>query len=324
MENNQFCSKILLSGEYIIFFGAKALALPYQKYSGKLGFITAWSIHNTPKTQSNQVLQKLYLYFVKTLSNSVLVDKFNLKEFKNDIERGLYFGSNIPEGYGIGSSGALTAAIYNNYATNQEEAFHNGFHNEILPVIKNELAYIESYFHGKSSGIDALVSFVNKPLLICENSIETVDYNIEKDIKLSIVIIDTGKPRSTQDLINRFNNGHENIGSLKPIENELIPASNGFTNALLENNVPRIFTYLQKVSQFQFDNFKSLIVPEFLNFWEQGLKSEKYYLKLCGSGGGGYLLGFVNDMEYFNNEAKLYGTPFRYEPVHFGPFTIHP
>jgi mevalonate kinase len=35
-----------------------------------------------------------------------------LAELKNDVETGMYFDSSIPQGYGVGSSGALVAAIY--------------------------------------------------------------------------------------------------------------------------------------------------------------------------------------------------------------------
>jgi mevalonate kinase len=37
---------------------------------------------------------------------------FDLAELKNDVETGMYFDSSIPQGYGVGSSGALVAAIY--------------------------------------------------------------------------------------------------------------------------------------------------------------------------------------------------------------------
>ena len=31
--------------------------------------------------------------------------------------------------------------------------------------------------------------------------------------------------------------------------------------------------------------------------WEKGLETNAYYLKLCGSGGGGFVLGFTEDLE---------------------------
>jgi mevalonate kinase len=316
MDKNLFYSKILLSGEFIIFFGARAFAIPFTKYSGKLDFINKKSIQNISDTRSNKVVQDLNQYFHKTISNSVLANKFKLEEFNKDIKNGLYFDSNIPEGYGIGSSGALSAAIYNKYNIKREEIFNNEFHNENLKNLKNELAYIESYFHGKSSGIDALVSYVNKPLLFQENSIDVVNYEIENKSELSIVLIDTGKTRNTQDLITRFNKELENNDFINHLKNDLIPASNGFTDALIKNNNVEIFKHLQSISQFQIQYFKPFILPEYLNLWEQGLASEKFFLKLCGSGGGGYLLGFIKDFEYFNNTIKYYKNSIKLEFIH--------
>ena len=31
--------------------------------------------------------------------------------------------------------------------------------------------------------------------------------------------------------------------------------------------------------------------------WAKGIESNDYFLKLCGSGGGGYILGFSEDFE---------------------------
>jgi mevalonate kinase len=40
------------------------------------------------------------------------------------------------------------------------------------------------------------------------------------------------------------------------------------------------------------------MIPEkFHQVWEKGIDSGLYYLKLCGSGGGGYILGFTPDFE---------------------------
>jgi len=40
-----------------------------------------------------------------------------------------------------------------------------------------------------------------------------------------------------------------------------------------------------------------MIPSAFHQVWEQGLRTNEYYLKLCGSGGGGYILGFTEDYE---------------------------
>ena len=40
--------------------------------------------------------------------------------------------------------------------------------------------------------------------------------------------------------------------------------------------------------------------------WKEGLKSKDYFLKLCGSGGGGYIIGFSFDLLKANNQLKGY------------------
>ena len=52
MVDNLFYSKILLSGEYVIFLGAKAFTIPYKKYFGKLEFISNESLANNSKKAS--------------------------------------------------------------------------------------------------------------------------------------------------------------------------------------------------------------------------------------------------------------------------------
>jgi mevalonate kinase len=40
------------------------------------------------------------------------------------------------------------------------------------------------------------------------------------------------------------------------------------------------------------------MIPEnIFNAWKRGLDTNAYYLKLCGSGGGGYILGFTKDYD---------------------------
>ena len=40
------------------------------------------------------------------------------------------------------------------------------------------------------------------------------------------------------------------------------------------------------------------MIPDFLQKkWANGLESELYCLKLCGAGGGGFLLGMTSDFE---------------------------
>ena len=48
--------------------------------------------------------------YLKNLNRNLV--EFNWGKLDNDIKENLYFNSNIPQGYGLGSSGALIAAVY--------------------------------------------------------------------------------------------------------------------------------------------------------------------------------------------------------------------
>ncbi len=90
---------------------------------------------------------------------------FNLEVLKTDVERGMYFDSSIPQGYGVGSSGALVAAIYDKYADNKITVLENLTREKLLQL-KNIFSQMESFFHGKSSGLDPLNSYLSIPILI--------------------------------------------------------------------------------------------------------------------------------------------------------------
>jgi mevalonate kinase len=55
-----------------------------------------------------------------------------------------------------------------------------------------------------------------------------------------------------------------------------------------------------------------MIPKSFHQLWQQGIESNDYYLKLCGSGGGGYILGFAEDYE----RAKLALKDYKLELVY--------
>jgi len=59
-------------------------------------------------------------------------------------------------------------------------------------------------------------------------------------------------------------------------------------------------------------NFKPMIPKSFHNIWRKGIDSNQYYLKLCGSGGGGYILGFTDNFE----ETKLILKDYKLEMVY--------
>src|SRR5690606_18518714 len=111
MTNPLFYAKILLFGEYGIIEDSQGLTLPYSYYKGTLKFS---SLDSDFEKTSNEHLAK----YAEYLLNLELPKGFelNVPKFQQEISEGLFFDSNIPQGYGVGSSGALVAAIFERYS----------------------------------------------------------------------------------------------------------------------------------------------------------------------------------------------------------------
>ncbi|MFN0037486.1 MAG: hypothetical protein ACKVUS_20690, partial [Saprospiraceae bacterium] len=54
---------------------------------------------------------------------------------------------------------------------------------------------------------------------------------------------------------------------------------------------------LRRVSAFQFENFVPMVPQTVQGFWKKNLENEEFALKICGAGGGGFVLGFARSAE---------------------------
>ena len=291
MTNPLFYAKILLFGEYGIIEDSQGLTLPYSFYKGTLKF----SNHqNDFEKKSNESLQK-YSDYLSTLELPVDF-KIDVEALKNDIQNGLFFDSNIPQGYGVGSSGALVAAIFEIYSFikyNPEEISKNQ-----LKDLKKVFGELESYFHGKSSGIDPLICYMNLPILI-ENkeSVDKVSIPKEEAGKGAIFLIDSGSVGETGPMVQIFFEKLKNEGFRKTLKEEFIKYNNACIDTFLNKEMTPFFKHLKDLSKWAYVHFKPMIPTNLYNAWKKGLDTNAYYLKLCGSGGGGYILGFAKDYE---------------------------
>ena len=162
MKGPLFYSKILLFGEYGIIRDSKGLSIPYNFYNGAL------KKEESPSAEaikSNANLKRFVTYLETLQSEQPSLVTFDLATLNSDVATGMYFDSSIPQGYGVGSSGALVAAIYDKYAYNKITVLENLTREKLLQL-KNIFSQMESFFHGKSSGLDPLNSYLSIPILI--------------------------------------------------------------------------------------------------------------------------------------------------------------
>ena len=288
-------AKIILFGEYGIILNSKALAIPYPHFSGRLCFSDNLKDKlSKMDVESNMALKRLYSYFKETTDQFQFL---NLKDFEEDIINGLYFDSSIPSGSGLGSSGALTAAIYNRYANNKDQDDHQ--------MVKNNLATMESCFHGVSSGIDPFISWLRKPLLL-ENK-NSINSSVDLSPFLStytLFLINTHSKGNTGILVNRFLEHYEMTDFKEKIDKEYIPVINQTIDALVAADFDKFDKFLRQYSQFQILHLKEMIPLKMTEYFNHGIESKDFYLKICGSGGGGFILGISrnrkNAESFFN------------------------
>lgn len=291
MTNPLFYAKILLFGEYGIIEDSQGLTLPFSSYKGSLKYSTLIS---EVEKASNVSLQKYAVY----LQNVVLPHGFeiNASAFAHDVSQGLIFESSIPQGYGVGSSGALVAAIFEKYSLINYPS--ELISKDQLKQLKVVFGLMESYFHGKSSGIDPLICYMNLPILI-ENreSVDKVALPAEHIGKGAIFLIDSGSVGETGPMVQIFFEKMKAEGFRKTLKEEFIRYNNACIETFLKKEMTPFFKNLRQLSVWAYEHFKPMIPESIYKVWKKGLDSNAYYLKLCGSGGGGYILGFTKDYE---------------------------
>ncbi len=301
MTNKQevFYAKIMLFGEYSVICDSMGLTIPYAHFKGEFGFLNKYRYTDHDfAIDSNILLREYHTHLANLQENGELKCKLDLEHFRKDIDKNLFFESTIPQGFGIGSSGALCAAIYQRYAVDKIRSQRNLKQEEVVKL-KAIFAQMEDYFHGISSGIDPLNCYLKYPLLINGGSgIRVVGIPRNKfPLEGAIFLIDTGKPGITQPLVNLFFEKCQDPAYDKLIKETLIPLNDKCIHSLLEGKTGVFFPALSELSEFQYKHFRPMIPDSVIGSWKSGLDKKIYSLKLCGSGGGGFVLGFTKDFE---------------------------
>ena len=303
--NPVFPAKLLLFGEYNIVIGGQGLTIPYTPLGGSFAFARTNVLNqNEQIRQSNDTLRGFTQFLFGLESEGTLYCNLNLQQMQTDVQQGLFFDSNIPHGYGLGSSGALCAALYHRYANNPivpADAMSE------LAVVELRLVFgqLESFFHGTSSGIDPLVSYLQKPLHILGNEqMQIVSLPSVLPANCHLFLYNTGKPRKpNMGLVPLFVEKQKDPEFAEFCRLYLKKYNSRCIQAFLQADAALLLETARRLSHFQLVHFEPMIPHAIKPLWKRGINSRHYYLKLCGAGGGGFMLGVCRNIQ--ETTAKL-------------------
>jgi mevalonate kinase len=300
IKESLFYSKILLFGEYGIIQDAMGLSIPYNFYQGKLSF------NRDQHPDSGSEIAKFRDYLFNLQEEGVLLASIDFEALNKDLKDGLSFDSSIPQGFGVGSSGALVAAIYNRYVPDKINP--ESHRKEELISLKKIFAQMESHFHGRSSGLDPLICYLNLPVVInSSNDLNTVGLPHENQSgKGAIFLLNTELKGETQPMVQIFMEKMKEKGFRNMLKTEFKKYNDACIKSFLKGDVNPLFSNLKQLSSLLLKNFSPMIPSAFREVWKRGIESGDYYLKLCGSGGGGYILGFTKDLDKARLQLKDY------------------
>lgn len=278
MENiRSYPAKLLLFGEHVLLRGAPALAIPLHTYGGQ------WAWRPTPDRHHERLQQ-----FARS-KELEQVSGLDTAAFIRDLSKGLFFQSDIPTGYGLGSSGALCAGVYDRYVSDKTAD---------LAALKAIFARMESFFHGNSSGIDPLTSYVAAPVLLeSAQQLQTVPFPVWNTPAPVVFLLDTRLPRRTGPLVEWFlaQCATPEFGGM--LDNSYLPAHVAMLQGWLSADAEKFWSNLHRISSLQFEFFIPMVPATLRQLWEKSLSESAFKLKICGAGGGGFMLGFARNQQ---------------------------
>ncbi len=277
---DRYYSKVILFGEYSMIFDATALMIPLKRFSAQWQF--PQSRNRAASLTSNQSLKRFCQYLSETEELSSLLD---LHALRKDLYDGLFLASNVPSGYGLGSSGTLVAAVYDRYAVQKSDDYLQ---------LKTLFGKMESHFHGSSSGIDPLQCYLGKPFKITPKGVELLSDDFLKKA-INICLIDTKIKSNTKPLVNHFKAQRENPDFLSRFQSEYVPCVNSCINSMIDGNTELFFNSLKKLTNGQLEFLRPMVTDNTLDLFTTDYDFH-FGVKISGSGGGGYVLGFTDDV----------------------------
>mgnify|MGYP002072809278 CR=1 FL=1 len=299
-------AKLLLFGEHTINTGSQALAVPLPLFSARWQF--APHLSKTELTSRQMQLPQFADYLDRLQKRGELLCQLDVMAFREALHKGLIFESDIPTGYGAGSSGALVAAVFGEW-TKESIDWTRGVEHispKKLLKLKKVLAQMEAFFHGTSSGTDPLVCFLQHPVLLGGHEGLKLVRLTEVKPAATLFLLDTGMERKATPMIEYFLEKMRQEDFHARCRSELLPAVDHAIEAFLCGGAERLFEEMHRIGAFQLHFLEKLIPENFRPIWQQGLDGNLFKLKVCGAGGGGFLLGIAKDFTETKNRLAEY------------------
>ena len=275
----RYYSKVILFGEYSMIFDSTALVIPLKKFSARWRFASS-----AQGSTASNVSLKRFADYLSTLDNAKEI--IDLQRLNRDLRYNLFLESDVPSGYGLGSSGTLVAAVYDGYAKQKTDD---------LLALKTLFGQMESHFHGSSSGIDPLQCYLGKPFKITPEKVEILeDGFLNKDIH--ICLIDTKIKSNTKPLVEHFKQQRENPEFLSRFQTEYLPCVKTCIDTMVSIDNILFFNSLKQLAKGQMQFLRPMITDNTLNLFTTDYDFH-FGVKISGSGGGGYVLGLTDDVE---------------------------
>ena len=267
-------AKLLLFGEHTVLHGSSAYAVPLDRFGMRL---TLGARPGDPTPFADWLADARRRPLVRA--------SIDLDAWAREADR-LAVSSTIPQGYGLGSSGALVALVYRRYARGG------------VADLRALLGELESFFHGSSSGLDPLVSCLAQPVRVTpDGRAEPVGRRCPAlplpDPGGGWFLLDSTRTRSGQEAIARFRESGRDEGWRHRVLEPLVSVVDGLVGLAAAGSTEGLTPKLAELSRLQLEGLEFLIPDAVAERWSRWLTEGVAYVKLCGAGGGGYFLGYA-------------------------------
>lgn len=291
----KYYAKLMLTGEYAVMLGGEALTVPLRKFYA--------SLKQRDHASDPEILQKSFSSLKKlhahidNIPGKRFHAKVNSSIFNKLLDEEYYIDTSIPERYGVGSSAAVSAIIYDQFFETRTDL--------TLQQMQEDLAAIESCFHGRSSGVDALSSYLDSPLHFTARGPVILDIDpLQVLPAYRFFLLDSRTAYNTAPLVGYFTSQMNKSEFSEVISKDLLVLNTKFIGSLLNKAGHDAALIFRAISDLQWKHFRKMIPESIEDIWIGGQVSNTYYLKLNGSGGG-YVLGITHQESITSTEEQL-------------------